>query len=107
MKTRITLIVMLLLTVALFWHGIGCKKNPVAPPDPRHLTWTVDTLRYPDSFQTLMYGIWGSSPNDVYAVGHTNVVRGNMYHYNGKSWQDVLLASGWGGNIRGSFSLSG
>ncbi len=77
----------------------ACSHNPVGPePNPRQYTWEVDTLAYPGSIQTIMKAIWGSSPTDVYVVGHNDTGNGHMYHYNGKSWQPVLLGS------RASFS---
>jgi len=75
----------------------GCKKSDgvidVQPvKDPRTYTWTADTLYYPGNFQTLMFDIWGSSPNDVYAVGWSSGSRNAvMWHYDGSKWINVLL----------------
>ncbi len=70
---------------------LACKDNPVEPPrkDPRTYTWTIDTLAYPGSFQTAMRDIWGSSPTDVYVVGHNDRGFGKMFHFDGKSWSAV------------------
>jgi len=85
----------------------GCKKDPVSPSskDPRTLKWTVDTLAYPGSFQTLLSDIWGSSAKDVYAVGSSSNNRGLMWHFDGKSWTDVKLGVTQGGTIVGAIDL--
>ncbi|UCD39077.1 MAG: hypothetical protein JSW54_06245 [Fidelibacterota bacterium] len=73
--------------------------------DPRTFTWTVDTLAYPGSLQTHMLSIWGSSPNDVYVVGHNERGYGKMYHFNGNEWSDVGLNPIQGGYIVGPITL--
>lgn len=87
----------------------GCKKDPVGPTlpkNPREYTWTVDTLAYPGSFQTIMRAIWGSSSNDIYVAGHNNTAFGNMYHWNGHVWTNVRLVITEGGPLSriGSFA---
>jgi len=75
----------------------GCNQlstGPEAVKDPRAYIWTVDTLAYPGSFQTFMRDIWGSSPKDVYVVGHNDRGFGKMFHYDGKGWKPVDLAFG-------------
>jgi len=71
----------------------GCNDRIVDPPlkNPREYTWTIDTLAYPGSFQTAMWDIWGSSPNDVYVVGHNDRAFGKMYHFDGHTWDPVKL----------------
>src|SRR5215211_3739182 len=50
-----------------------------------------------------LYGVWGSSPQDVYAVGHATDALGNqvplVYHNDGTGWTEASpsLALGWGG----------
>ncbi len=73
--------------------------------DPRSFTWTVDTLAYPDSYQTTMLSIWGSSPSDVYVVGHNERGFGKMYHFDGNEWTDVGLNPVQGGHIVGPITL--
>ncbi len=69
----------------------GCTPGPTEPESkkPREYTWTIDTLSYPGSFQTLMLSVWGSSPKNVYAAGHNWSAYGFVYHYDGSSWQPV------------------
>lgn len=86
----------------------GCRKSsvgPVTPKDPRTYTWTIDTLAYPGSYQTMMQSIWGSSASDVYAVGHNDRGFGKMYHFDGKTWADVKLNPTQGGTVPGPIDL--
>ena len=83
---------------------VSCRKS-LEPSgiDPRLYTWTVDTLFYPTSVQTMMQEIWASSPKDVYAVGHCSSPDGNLYHFDGISWQNINLNVTGGGPISGSY----
>jgi hypothetical protein len=97
-----------LLVVGLTIVHLSCKHaptEPVTPPkDPRTYTFTVDTLAYPDAFQTNMYAIDGSSARDVYAVGFNSTSSiGTMYHYDGTRWSTTGFHSteGRGGPISG------
>jgi hypothetical protein len=78
------------------------------PPKPgkRDYVWSIDTISYTGSLQTLLTTIWASSPTDVYVVGHNDQNRGQMYHYNGLTWTPALLAVSDGGSIAGGFDLS-
>jgi len=72
---------------------LSCRKNPAIyqmPNDPRAYTWTVDTLLFYQhniGWATTLNRLWGSSPNDVYAVGLCTSAGGRMYHFNGEKWQ--------------------
>ena len=74
-----------------------CSNNPAGPTeqppkDLRRLSWTVDTLAYPGSLQTLMTDMWGSSATDVYVCGDNERGYGKMYHYDGVSWTPVSIS---------------
>jgi hypothetical protein len=75
-------------------------SNPTGPPidgikDPRNYSWTIDTLFYPTSIQTNMRSILGSAANNVYAVGHSDEVRGSVWRFDGNSWKNFdYLTSG-------------
>ena len=90
----------------------GCKKDPIdssnnAKPGKRNYVWTVDTLSYPGSFQTMMRAIWGTSASNVYAVGSNDQAGwGSMYRYDGTRWKDVRLSWTQGGPIRHGFDLA-
>lgn len=76
---------------------INSCNSPTEPPftkppkDPRKFTWTVDTLTYPEASQILMRSVWGSSPNDVYVTGHNSTPRGDLWHFNGNTWEEIDL----------------
>jgi hypothetical protein len=78
-------------SVFVLFVQLDCKDTLIDPPikNPREYTWTIDTLAYPGSFQTLMGDMWASSPSDVYVVGHNDQAFGKMYHYDGKGWTPV------------------
>ncbi|HED37594.1 MAG TPA: hypothetical protein ENI76_05015 [Ignavibacteria bacterium] len=101
-KLLITVSILILFTIE------GCKDSgtDVQPvKDPRNYSWSVDTLAFPNSAQTLMRNLWGSSAKDVYAVGWNNQAFGQMWHYDGTSWTDVKLHVFQGGNIGGTIGL--
>ena len=109
MKNKIMIKQIPYILIAIFLIIQGCKDSGVdviPVKDPRTYTWTADTLAYPGSFQTLMSSIWGSSHNDVYAVGHNSRNFGHMWHYDGTAWTDVKLSTSQGGNIAGPISVS-
>ncbi len=85
----------------------GCKKEskPVSPETitgKRDYTWVRDTIQYLGNAQTAMQSMYGTSGNNVFIVGHCEVMGGRMYHYDGSGWQPVALSS-----IRGSFNAIG
>ena len=51
-------------------------------PGRRDYVWTVDTLDAPDNSY---YGMWGSSPTDVWTVSASNWEK-SIYHFNGNKW---------------------
>ncbi len=86
----------------------GCSHNPVGPvyQDPGKYTWTVDTLSYPGSYQMNLGSLWGSCDTDVFVVGHSDDIRGEMWHYNGRGWSIVNLSALYGGTVSGAIDLS-
>ncbi len=86
-----------ILTILFLWGItviVGCKNNGTEPPiikSPRNYNWSIDTLSLSGNKQTALYSIWGSSPNNVYAVGYCLNGNGQMWHYNGNKWEIVSL----------------
>ncbi|MBC8346139.1 MAG: hypothetical protein ISR89_06945 [Candidatus Marinimicrobia bacterium] len=94
MKNNILLLLSLVIVIT------GCSLfDDDGPKDPRDYTWTIDTLYYPGALQTNMNKIWASSPEDVYVIGHSSVLSGSMWHYNGRSWISVPIIELYGGPI--------
>ena len=94
------------LIVVLAMTSFTCKEEPggVSPPkEPeakREYTWSIDTIQYPTSYQTLMTGMYGTGDSNVYIVGFTSVAAAKMYRYNGKKWNVVPLTVQEGGPIQ-------
>lgn len=89
---------------------LGCKKDPVtssAPKSLREFSWTVDTLDYPGSFQTVMFDIWGTASNNLYVVGHNDRGFGKMYGFDGTTWSDIKLSVSQGGTLSRTPDLTG
>ena len=86
----------------------GCSCNPVGPTyrNQTKLTWTVDTIANPGSFQTALSAVWGSSPGNVYVAGFSSSVEGEVYRYNGKVWTKIPFTALEGGPIQGSVEIS-
>lgn len=67
-------------------------QNDAIQPGSRDYTWEVDTLKMP-SFSSL-HRIWGSSENDVWAVGPGGDLDKTIYHYDGKRWSNDGISRG-------------
>lgn len=95
----------LILPLLLFFVVAGCDllrfdKDKPPPPGRRDYVWKVDTLYSPPS--GLIYGMWGSSPNDVWAVGGGTGIY-NLFHYNGSEWK---VWSGIGGVLESIYGFA-
>lgn len=80
---KLFLVVFLLLAIST------CDENPVngdnVTPGRRDYIWTVDTLYSPNN---VIKSIWGSSVNDVWAVGPGGITTyDGIWHFNGVNWQ--------------------
>lgn len=60
-------------------------------PGRRDYTWTIDTVKIPFNDLTR---IWGSAPNDVWAVGSGGGLDQTIWHYNGITWQTDGISRG-------------
>ncbi|HWP82371.1 MAG TPA: hypothetical protein VNN76_06930, partial [Bacteroidota bacterium] len=95
MRYGIPAVAAIVMVAVVFQHGCKDKgTEPVPPKNPREYTWTVDTLiAHPDAIQTWMWDIYGTSPQNVCVVGHTDWtgVNGNgiMWRYDGTRWSIV------------------
>ena len=73
----------LLLIISLLGCGLLGSDPKEPEPGRRDYIWEVDTLFSPPG--GFVYDIWGSSPNDVWAVLGTGV--NNLWHYDGNEWR--------------------
>ncbi len=81
---------------------LSCTEQGTNPPteqpkDPREMTWTADTLAYPESIQTLMSNILAFNSKDIFIYGHNFITKGKVYHYNGNKWEVYDLTQYIGG----------
>ena len=85
----------ILMLAALVIIILSCSQstepNPSPFKDPREMIWTVDTLSYPGSSQTLMTSIWASSPTEIWICGHNDRSKGNIWKYDGTIWDNIPL----------------
>ena len=81
LPTTLTLGLILLLQAGCGLLGSD-HKEPELEPGRRDYVWEVDTLYSPPG--GFVYDIWGSSPNDVWAVLGTGI--NNLWHFNGEEW---------------------
>jgi len=81
---------LLILIIAAVLTASSCKEEITKPEEqfksPLAMTWTADTIYYPDSYQVLMFSIWGSSPDNVWMCGFHDRSKASAWHYNGKEW---------------------
>jgi predicted heme/steroid binding protein len=86
-------LIFLLILVSIFLLITNC--NSTEPPDDelkpgrRDYAWTVDTLLPPESHRTVPFfisNLWGSSPNDMWAIcqGASPLIL--LWHYDGAKW---------------------
>ena len=52
---------------------------------------TFTRMATPGLGRHTVFGLWGSSPTDVYAVGGASNRSGFIWHYDGTAWRDVPL----------------
>ncbi|OGU31721.1 MAG: hypothetical protein A2057_00530 [Ignavibacteria bacterium GWA2_35_9] len=90
MKKQFLFIV--LVTIVLI--NLGCKKSLTEPvsdntqPGRRDYVWKVDTLKLPEGYSTFLTRMWGSSPEDVWAVGDAYSSQHCLWHYDGTQWKN-------------------
>ncbi|MBI9072672.1 MAG: hypothetical protein JEY94_13800 [Melioribacteraceae bacterium] len=93
MTSKKTLIIFLtLIFTSLFLFN--CEDNPTEPvPDPgrRDYVWQADTIQVPFFY---IYRMWGSSPEDVWAVGPGGALSTTIWHYDGESWTTDNISRG-------------
>ena len=84
--------------LSFFTFLSSCKKStePIsinAGPDTtsHNFIWTADTIYAEDTYQIYLYDIWGTDENNVWAVGHSDLTRYRIWHYDGTSWKNVYV----------------
>jgi hypothetical protein len=105
MVTTMKTINILLIIVAALILANSCNgpTEPELQPGRRDYTWQVDTIK-PGNESLSLGRIWGSSPNDVWAVGSSSWTATSIWHYNGKQWRCDSIPRKVGAN--GLFGIS-
>lgn len=79
--------------ISLFIISISCDSTEPTDdlkPGRRDYIWTVDTL---DTQMNRIQSIWGSSPDNVWAVGPGGLnPNERLWHFDGNNWQPYLQA---------------
>jgi hypothetical protein len=57
----------------------------------RYRAGRFERFEAPGSARATVFGLWGSSPDDVYAVGSAAGRNGFVWHFNGAAWRDTAL----------------
>lgn len=91
MKIKIAFLFLISTFIIVFTYCQGSTEPGESFKDPREMTWTVDTLMYPGSWQTSLSSMYGKSSTDIYACGHTDINLGKLWHFDGFSWISIDL----------------
>lgn len=99
------------LIIAFAFFSLTCERPTEQKTDTpqlgkRDYTWNFDTLSYPNSSQTNMTSIYGTSASNVYVCGHNDQNRGFMFYYDGVGWSSVRLTTNEGGQIQKGMDLN-
>jgi hypothetical protein len=86
-----------LLSSILFLQLISCKSNPLeipitvkeVAPGRRDYVWQETELQIPAGESAYLGGIWGSSPNDVWATGSASEMILSAWHFDGVKWTNT------------------
>ncbi|MGE5520987.1 MAG: hypothetical protein ACM3VS_13735 [Candidatus Dadabacteria bacterium] len=92
----------LLITIIISILNFSCKKDTITGPDLSNLEpgrrdylWSVDTLKMP---MNSLNSIWGSSPEDVWAVGAGGDFNDRLQHFDGSRWtaynKEMIICAG-------------
>lgn len=76
-------LVLFLAILPLFFMCCENITDSIPQPGRRDYVWTADTLNMPMNFAT---SIWGSSPDNVWAVGPGGDDDDRLFHYDGIKW---------------------
>ncbi len=99
---------LLFITLAL---ACSCEKSTTTQPagadtTSHNFVWETDSLNPPDAFQIRLTDIWGASENSVWAVGHADVTKYTVWHWNGNGWQNRHLQFGVSYSISAIYGFS-
>ncbi len=79
----------LLIMVSVFIVASSCKEsitNPEPTPGRRDYVWDVTEIK-PGNESLHLTDIWGSTPQNIWAVGSSSYSATQIWHFNGKQWR--------------------
>jgi hypothetical protein len=87
---------LIVLAIIIIGINLSCDKalnenDDAMKPGRRDYVWTIDTISYPESFQTNMYTMYVYSAEKIWIAGHNYRAYGKMFFYNGNKWEPVTL----------------
>lgn len=85
-STTKLILTIFILSVILNINSCNSVTEPEIQPGRRDYVWEVDTIK-PGNESLYLRRIWGSSPNDIWAVGSSSWTATSIWHYNGKEWR--------------------
>lgn len=81
-------IILMLFVVTIFFNT--CKDNGTDPeeltPGRRDYVWSMDTMKIPQNEKAILTGMWGSSANDIWAIGDASSFKYTVWHFDGNKW---------------------
>jgi hypothetical protein len=89
--TNFLLYPILIIFTALLFFNCSSPTKPKPPEKPdtttHNIVWEVDTI---GDFQSRLRDVWGSSPENIWAVGfvYLDDWGTNIMHYNGEEWEE-------------------
>lgn len=89
MKIKQSMLFNLIFVIIFILISVKCDTTepPIdtLQPGRRDYSWTVDTLNIPF---TILTSIWGTSTNDLWAIGPGGDLDKTIYHFDGTTWKN-------------------
>ncbi|MBM4172716.1 MAG: hypothetical protein FJ214_12665 [Ignavibacteria bacterium] len=76
----------IVISVLIITNSCNSPTEPEPLPGRRDYVWAVDTIN-PGQESLYLGRIWGSSQNNVWAVGPSSWTATSLWHYNGIKWR--------------------
>ncbi|MBM4172720.1 MAG: hypothetical protein FJ214_12685, partial [Ignavibacteria bacterium] len=74
----------IVISVLIITNSCNSPTEPEPLPGRRDYVWKVDTLQIPF---TSLIRIWGSGPDNIWAIGPGGDLGKTIYHYDGVNWK--------------------
>ncbi|MBZ0181526.1 MAG: hypothetical protein K8F60_03655 [Melioribacteraceae bacterium] len=105
MKKQLTKI-FILITIIFYSCDTADSPPPLDDETTFEFTWTVDTLKNPNGYGVVPWSTWGSSSQSVWVAGFNLANQGEIFHYNGNTWERVTPDLGFNYQVTSVFGFS-